>query len=109
MDIHARHCEGCGESDRSYRLLIARSYLFDGVPVSDLLPSRLAAIFTVMSEDEFTERFAARICELAALEGKPFGKEPEVYASEIAGTYWRERFPEGIGPEACAEEDAAYW
>ncbi len=62
-----------------------------------------------MTEQEFLDRFAARIAELADGTKGPFGKHPIDYASTAGPVYWRERFPEGLSPEECAEEDATHW
>lgn len=62
-----------------------------------------------MTEKEFVDRFTKRVVELAKDKILPFNKEPSVYGYSVGPVYWRERFPDGLEPEQCAEEDAAYW
>jgi hypothetical protein len=62
-----------------------------------------------MDEVEFRERFSKRVLQLASNGKTPFGLAPEQYADSVAGTYWRERHPEGVTPECCADDDADYW
>jgi len=56
-----------------------------------------------MDKIEFRESFSKRILDLVGNNRIPFGPDPVTYAGSVAGTYWSERYPEGLSPEQWAE------
>jgi hypothetical protein len=62
-----------------------------------------------MTREEFIRRFTEHVLVLCSEGKRPFGRSPREYAEGVAATYWIERYPEGLTPERCAEEDAMFW
>lgn len=62
-----------------------------------------------MSEQEFVDRFVARLLALAGRvdsEGEPV----EPYARETAASYFEDQYrDDGMSPEECAASDYSYW
>lgn len=61
-----------------------------------------------MTKEQFIEAFVARCVSVA---GPTFddGSSIEVYAREVAPSYWSEDYQREEGPEACADADMSYW
>ena len=63
----------------------------------------------MLTENEFINRFKARICLHAKREGLPDKTEPLEYAASVARIYRLERHVQEMLPEECADEDGSHW
>lgn len=63
----------------------------------------------VMTKEQFIDRFSAHCLKRCGFTHFNNGESVDLYAREVAVSYWSDPIYRDDGPEICADSDMDYW